>query len=178
MHALTHAHAGTIASPSQPLHAPTHIFPPALHAASAGLYRLHTCTPTHPHQQYTRTHALHPPPPLSQHVLASTDYAKQQHVVYLANDVLFKALAQRAEGAGPSGDAVAQAFQPRLGRMLARAYETGGKTEQVWGGGSVLWLRASRLAKLLGAQPQLLGCSPSGQGAASWLPAPASPGFI
>jgi hypothetical protein len=31
---------------------------------------------------------------LLQHVLASGDYQKQQHVVYLANDILFKALAQ------------------------------------------------------------------------------------
>ncbi|GAB4816637.1 hypothetical protein N2152v2_003683 [Parachlorella kessleri] len=67
-----------------------------------------------------------------QHVLGSSDYQKQQHVIYLANDVLFKALAQRTpEQGGPAGDSIAEAFRPRLGRMLARAYETGGKTEQV-----------------------------------------------
>jgi hypothetical protein len=38
---------------------------------------------------------------------------------------------QRTADQGAGGDPVAEAFQPRLGRMLAKAYETGGKTEQV-----------------------------------------------
>lgn len=42
-----------------------------------------------------------PCPALLQHVLSHGDYQRQLHVIYLANDILFKALSQRPEGSGP-----------------------------------------------------------------------------
>jgi hypothetical protein len=61
----------------------------------------------------------------------AADYQKQLHIVYLANDILLQALTQRAAGVGPEHDAVALAFKPRVGRMMALAYDTGGKTPEV-----------------------------------------------
>jgi hypothetical protein len=45
----------------------------------------------------------------------------QLHVIYLANDILFKALGQRPAGTPPAADAIAMAFAPVLGAMLAAA---------------------------------------------------------
>ncbi|KAL4428605.1 hypothetical protein ABPG77_008917 [Micractinium sp. CCAP 211/92] len=65
-----------------------------------------------------------------QQVLHLTDYQKQLHVIYLANDILFKGLSTRAAGAGPDQDGIAAAFKPRLGPMLRHAYVTGGQTAE------------------------------------------------
>ncbi|PRW59174.1 calcium homeostasis endoplasmic reticulum isoform A [Chlorella sorokiniana] len=56
---------------------------------------------------------------------------RQLHVVYLANDILFKAMSQRPAGSGPEADGIAQAFLPRLGRMLRRTFVSGGQTAEV-----------------------------------------------
>ncbi|KAI3439009.1 hypothetical protein D9Q98_001421 [Chlorella vulgaris] len=66
-----------------------------------------------------------------QHVLSHGDYQRQLHVIYLANDILFKALSQRPEGSGPDADSVAAAFRPRLGRVLRHALVSGGQTPDV-----------------------------------------------
>ncbi|EFN51673.1 hypothetical protein CHLNCDRAFT_139903 [Chlorella variabilis] len=62
-----------------------------------------------------------------QQVLSLADHQQQLHILYLANDILFKALSTRPQGAGPDADPVAQAFRPRLGRMLRHAYLSGGQ---------------------------------------------------
>ena len=78
-------------------------------------------------------------------------YQKQLHAIYLANDILLKAHAQRTHKAAAGGagvaiaasagvaastaEAVAAAFQPRLGRMLRATYESGGSTDEVSRGG-------------------------------------------
>ncbi|KAL4434358.1 hypothetical protein ABPG75_000799 [Micractinium tetrahymenae] len=66
-----------------------------------------------------------------QHVLHLADYQKQLHVVYLANDILFKGLSMRAAGSGPDQDGIAAAFKPRLGRLLRQTYVTGGQAAEV-----------------------------------------------
>ena len=77
--------------------------------------RIHTCR---------RRSAATPPSPLKrpcsasplralQQVLALADYQRQLHVVYLANDVLFKGLALRAAGAGPEAGAHGRGVQRR-----------------------------------------------------------------
>ncbi|KAG2488601.1 hypothetical protein HYH03_012920 [Edaphochlamys debaryana] len=62
--------------------------------------------------------------------VAAGDKDKQLHLIYLVNDVLFKGLAQRAS-IGASTDAVCAAFQPVLGAMLAAAFVTSGRAEDV-----------------------------------------------
>lgn len=68
---------------------------------------------------------------MMQQVLHLADYQRQLHVIYLANDILFKGLSTRAAGAGPDQDGIAAAFKPRLGRMLRQAYLTGGQGAEV-----------------------------------------------
>lgn len=64
---------------------------------------------------------------------ATQEAAKQLHLLYLANDVLFKALPSRPTGSTPEADAVAEAFCPRLGTMLRHAFLAGGQTDEVGG---------------------------------------------
>lgn len=52
------------------------------------------------------TGALPPSMFALQQVLHLTDYQKQLHVIYLANDILFKGLSTRAAGAGPDQGAL------------------------------------------------------------------------
>ncbi|KAL6770520.1 hypothetical protein ACKKBF_B31580 [Auxenochlorella protothecoides x Auxenochlorella symbiontica] len=61
---------------------------------------------------------------------ATQEAAKQLHLLYLANDVLFKALPSRPTGSTPEADAVAEAFCPRLGTMLRHAFLAGGQTDE------------------------------------------------
>ena len=69
---------------------------------------------------------------LARRLMALPSYDKQLHVVYLANDILFKALQGRQTPGSPAAqDPVASAFLPALGPMLAAAYQRGGRTEEV-----------------------------------------------
>lgn len=61
------------------------------------------------------------------------DYQRQLHLLYLANDILFNGLARRESGQGPESDAVALAFKPVLGSMLAAAYYTAQQSEEARG---------------------------------------------
>ena len=38
-------------------------------------------------------------------MIALSDYQKQLHIIYLSNDILFKALSTRPEGSGPDAGA-------------------------------------------------------------------------
>ncbi|MEW5316306.1 MAG: hypothetical protein WDW38_007685 [Sanguina aurantia] len=65
---------------------------------------------------------------IAQRMVALPEYDKQLHLVYLANDILFKSLAHRPAGSPPSQDAIASAFQPVIGAMLSSAYTRGART--------------------------------------------------
>ncbi|GMH34261.1 hypothetical protein BSKO_02095 [Bryopsis sp. KO-2023] len=56
------------------------------------------------------------------------DFNSQLHIVYLANDILFKSLSHRQPG---QLDIVANAFKPVLGSMLATPYMYGGQSTEV-----------------------------------------------
>lgn len=49
--------------------------------------------------------------PAVQQVLHLADYQKQLHIIYLANDILFKGLSTRAAGAGPDQGALGRRLQ-------------------------------------------------------------------
>ena len=69
---------------------------------------------------------------LARRLMALPSYDKQLHVVYLANDIHFKALQGRQPPGFPAAqDPVASAFLPALGPMLAAAYQRGGRTAEV-----------------------------------------------
>jgi len=59
------------------------------------------------------------------------EYERKLHIVYLANDILFKGLSARVPGQPPASDPIAQAFLPMLGPMLAMVYQKGGRTEEI-----------------------------------------------
>jgi hypothetical protein len=54
---------------------------------------------------------------------------KQLHVIYLANDILFKSLATRQPNTEFSADAIAMAFHPVLASMAAAAFTTSGRAD-------------------------------------------------
>ena len=69
---------------------------------------------------------------LARRLVSLAEYDKQLHVIYLANDVLFKALQGRQPPGSPASvDPIASAFLPVLGHMLASAYTRGGRSEEV-----------------------------------------------
>ena len=81
----------------------------------------------HPHQLIPGLVAV-----LARRLISHTEYDKQLHILYLANDVLFKALQGRQPpGSAASVDPIASAFLPVLSPMLAAAYQRGGRAEEV-----------------------------------------------
>ena len=72
---------------------------------------------------------------MARRLMGLPEYDRQLHIIYLANDILFKALQTRKPPGSPSSeDTVASAFLPALGPMLAAAYQRGGRAEEVRGG--------------------------------------------
>jgi hypothetical protein len=73
---------------------------------------------------------------------------KVLHLVYLVNDIVFKAFSARKQGQGPADDPLAVAFAPVLGAMLAAALCGGrcGRSCSEWwlSGGSVACLTLLR----------------------------------
>lgn len=67
---------------------------------------------------------------LEEQLLGCHNATRQLHLLWLANDILFKAQAVRGSQ-GEDGDAIPLAFRPMLGRMLRKAFVTGGQTEEV-----------------------------------------------
>lgn len=65
---------------------------------------------------------------LEQELAESQSAQRQLHLLWLTNDVLFNA---HAAHAAPGETGAAQVLKPRLGRMLRRAYVTGGQSEEV-----------------------------------------------
>jgi hypothetical protein len=59
--------------------------------------------------------------------LQLSEQDKQLHVIYLANDILFKSLATRQAGAEFSADPVAMAFHPVLASMVAAVFCSSGR---------------------------------------------------
>ncbi|GAX85611.1 hypothetical protein CEUSTIGMA_g13026.t1 [Chlamydomonas eustigma] len=68
---------------------------------------------------------------MARRLINLVEYEKQLHIIYLANDILFKAQQSRQSGTHFSVDSVASAFLPVLGPMMAAAYLRGGKSEEV-----------------------------------------------
>eukprot|EP00803_Ostreobium_quekettii_P003823 evm.model.scf_1238.3 EVM.evm.TU.scf_1238.3 scf_1238:26007-36121(-) len=65
---------------------------------------------------------------MARRVQALSDVTKQLHVIYLANDILFKSLSQRQPGVV---DPVSRAFQPVIGTMLNVSFQQGGRTPEI-----------------------------------------------
>ena len=75
---------------------------------------------------------------LARRLISHTKYDKQLHILYLANDVLFKALQGRQPpGSAASVDPIASAFLHVLSPMLAATYQRGGRAEEVSLGQSI-----------------------------------------
>lgn len=61
---------------------------------------------------------------------AAADHAAALHILWLVNDILFKAKSQRSEGATADSDPIASSFRPLLGRLLRSVYLAAGDNSE------------------------------------------------